>query len=140
MTLIARHEGIWESEVTSILVADDDKVVSLQICGLLRQRGYVPTPVFDSMQALMVAMRMPHPDGIILDIGMPGGTGIETLRRLKASSRTVAIPVIVVSGTIDTTHADLVRALGAESFLPKPVDPEKLVAAIERAVGPAPAR
>jgi chemotaxis family two-component system response regulator PixH len=118
-----------------VLVAEDDKVVSLQICGLLKQRGYVPTPVFDSLQAIMTAMRSPHPDGIILDIGMPGGTGIETLKRLKASSRTNNIPVVVVSGTIDPAQSDQVIALGAEAFLPKPVDPETLGATVERVFG-----
>jgi CheY-like chemotaxis protein len=120
-----------------ILVAEDDKVASSQICGLLQQRGYVAVPVFDSTQTMMVATRMPYPDGIILDIGMPGGTGIELLRRLKSLARTVSIPVIVVSGSLDPEHPDIVRELGAETFLGKPVDLEALAAAIERAVGPA---
>lgn len=118
-----------------ILVAEDDKVISLQICSLLKKSGYAPTPVFDSMQALMVAMRTPPPDLIVLDIGLPGGTGIETLRKLKASSRTHSIPVVVVSATIDPTHADEVLDLGATAFLSKPVDPAELRAAVTEAVG-----
>lgn len=118
-----------------ILVAEDDKVISLQVCALLKKSGYAPTPVFDSMQALMVAMRTPAPDLIVLDIGLPGGTGIDTLRKLKASARTNSIPVIVVSGTIDPTHADQVLDLGADAFIPKPVDPDGLRAAVAEAVG-----
>lgn len=119
-----------------ILVAEDDKVVSLQICALLKQSGHAMTPVFDAMQAFMSAMRMPQPELIILDIGLPGGTGIETLRRLKSSARTIGIPVIVVSGTLDPTHEDVVLGLGADTFLAKPVDPAALRAAVDQAVDP----
>jgi CheY-like chemotaxis protein len=122
--------------VTRILVADDDQVVSRQICGLLKQRGYAATPVFDSTQAFMQATREPYADAIILDITMPGGSGIEMLRKLKALPRTQAIPVIIVSGTTDPTHEATALELGADAFLHKPVDPDALCAAVERAMGP----
>jgi len=117
-----------------IIVAEDDPVVSAQICGLLKRRGYSPIPVFDALQALMTAMRV-SPDGIILDIGLPGGNGIETLKRLKASSKTIAIPVIVVSDTVDPADADTILDLGAERFFPKPTDPESFCDAVEEIVG-----
>ena len=123
-----------------ILVAEDDRAISLQICGILRNRGYVPTPVFDAMQATQIAMRNPHPDGIVLDLGMPGGSGVQTIRRLKASSHTMMIPIIVVSGTSDQTLVDTALALGAAVFLPKPVDANALCAAVAEAVGTPPAR
>lgn len=120
-----------------ILVADDDKVVSVQICGLLRQRGYDVTPVFDSTQAFMLAMRQPHPAGIVLDINMPGGNGVELVRKLKTLPRTRTIPILVVSGTTDPTHAATVVEHGAAAFLAKPLDPEAFCAAAESAFGPA---
>jgi CheY-like chemotaxis protein len=123
-----------------ILVAEDDKAISLQICGILRNRGYAPTPVFDGMQATQMAMRNPHPDGIVLDIGMPGGSGIQTIKRLKASSHTMMIPIIVVSGTSDQKLVESALALGAAAFLPKPVDATTLCAAVAEAVGTPPPR
>jgi DNA-binding response OmpR family regulator len=118
----------------NVLVAEDDRVVSAQICGLLKRRGYSAIPVFDALQALMTAMRT-VPDGIILDIGLPGGTGIETLKRLKSSTKTIAIPVIVVSGTIDPADADTVLDIGAERFFPKPIDPDAFCDAVDEIVG-----
>lgn len=121
-----------------ILVADDDKAISLQICGILRNHGHEPTPVFDSMQATQVAMHTPYPDVVILDLSMPGGTGMQTLRRLKQSTHTSMIPIIVVSGTTDPKQVEAALALGAATFLHKPVDATALCAAVDEALGMSP--
>ena len=113
-----------------ILVADDDRVLSLMICGVLRKDGHQPTPAFDAMQTVMFAMRSPSPDLVLLDISMPGGTGVEALKKLQISSKTAHIPVIVISGSIDPSMPEQVKALGAARFLSKPIDPEMLLAAV----------
>jgi len=107
----------------------------------VREAGHVPVPVYDAMQALMFAMRPPVPALIILDINMPGGTGLEALRKLKLSARTSPIPVIVLSGSVEQDMPEQVKGLGAEVFLAKPIDPEQLLHAVRRALGEAePAR
>ena len=118
-----------------ILVADDDRVLSLMICGVLREAGHNPVPAFDAMQALMFAMREPVPDIVLLDISMPGGTGLEALKKLQISSKTAHIPVIVISGSSDPAMPEQVKALGARRFLPKPIDPEVLLAAVRQVAG-----
>jgi len=115
-----------------ILVAEDDKVVSLLVCGILREQGHQVLAAFDQMQTIMFANKLPGPDAIVLDLNMPGGTGGETLRRLKTSSRTVYTPVIVLSGTTDPNAPKLVAELGGESFLSKPVNREAFLAELER--------
>jgi DNA-binding response OmpR family regulator len=115
-----------------ILVADDDRVLSQLVCEIVRKAGHVPIAAFDAMQALMFAMRAPGPGLIILDINMPGGTGLEALRKLKLSARTAPIPVIVLSGSDDAAMPEQVKALGADEFFPKPIDPDALVGAIQR--------
>ena len=115
-----------------ILVADDDRVLSQLLCEVVRKAGHVPIAAFDAMQALMFAMRTPAPGLIILDINMPGGTGLEALRKLKLSARTSPVPVIVLSGTDDAAMPEQVRALGADEFLPKPIDPDVLLGVIQR--------
>lgn len=117
-----------------ILVADDDRVISLLVCATLRRAGYTPIPAFDAMQALMFAMRAPLPDAIILDLNMPGGGGFETLKKLKSSARTADIPVLVLSGDASDATPAAVADLGAVSFLPKPVVPETMLAELDRAL------
>jgi len=115
-----------------ILVADDDKVISLLICATLRRAGHTPIPAFDAMQALMFAMRAPQPDAIILDLNMPGGGGLEALKKLKSSARTTGIPVLVISGDSSPAAPGAVTDLGAESFLPKPIVAETMLGELDR--------
>jgi len=120
----------------NILVADDDKVVSMLICGILRDEGHQTLTAFDQMQALMFAAKSPGPDAIILDLNMPGGAGRETLRRLKTSAKTRHICVIVLSGTTDADAPAIVRELGGNAFLPKPVNREHLLAELALVIDP----
>jgi CheY-like chemotaxis protein len=117
-----------------ILVADDDLVMSQLICAIVREAGHEPMPAFDAMQTVMFAMRSPAPALIILDISMPGGTGVEALRKLKRSAKTSMIPVVVLSGSADAGMPAQVKALGAVDYLPKPIAPESLLAAVSRAL------
>ena len=113
----------------NILVADDDKVLSAMLCGVLKEAGHICIPAFDSMQAMMNAMRQPL-DLVLLDINMPGGTGVEVLKRLKNSSKTKRIPVVIITGSTDAALPEQAKALGAVQFLTKPVDPELLLQAV----------
>jgi DNA-binding response OmpR family regulator len=117
----------------NILVAEDDKMLSKMMCAILKEGGHISVPAYDSIQALMYAMRQP-PDLVLLDIYMPGGTGIGVLRKLKASSRTSFVPVVVISGSTDPDLPAQVLELGAARFLPKPLDPEALLNAVRDAV------
>ena len=119
-----------------VLIADDDRVLSLLLSTRLKAKGCEIVNAYDAMQAMMAALRA-KPDVIVLDIHMPGGTGIEALKKLKGNSYTTSIPVIVLSGSMDPgAAATLVRDLGAEEFIPKPTDPESVFEAVKRAVNP----
>ncbi len=117
----------------NIIVADDDKVLSQMICGILRENGHKPMPAFDAMQVMMFAMRQ-SPDLVLLDISMPGGTGLDVLRKLKSNSKTANVPVIVITGSTDQKLPDEVIKLGASQFLAKPIDPDVLMDAVKSAV------
>ncbi|MEO7456155.1 MAG: response regulator transcription factor [Gemmatimonadaceae bacterium] len=117
----------------NILVADDDKILSSVICAILSDAGHIAVPAYDSMQTMMFVMKKP-PDLVVLDINMPGGTGLDVLRRLKMSSKTKAVPVVVLTANTDSKLPDEARALGATNFLMKPVDPDALLAAVQAAI------
>ena len=124
-------ELAWtETNGVRVLVADDDKMLSQMLCSVLRQVGHKATPAFDAVQVMMMAKRDPMPDLILLDINMPGGSGLKTLNSLKSSSHTCDIPIIIISGSIDTTAPDQARKLGAARFVSKPVDPSMLLQTI----------
>ncbi|MBA4070359.1 MAG: hypothetical protein C0497_00755 [Gemmatimonas sp.] len=118
----------------TVLLADDDKVQTMMLSSQLRARGYSVAAAFDATYAFMVAMKSP-PDAVVLDIMMPGGTGRAVLERLKGSSKTIQIPVVVLSSIADPKVVGEVMALGAAEYLHKPVDVEALDAALRRALG-----
>lgn len=120
-----------------VLLADDDRVLTQLLSNRLRARGVEIVVAHDSMQALMSAMRSPV-DAIVLDIQMPGGTGIEALRKLKASTKTSSIPVLVLSANGDAETLAQVKALGADGFLLKPIEPDALYRALCDALGQTP--
>ena len=108
-----------------VLIADDDRVLSQVLSARLTAKGWTVQAAYDAMQTVMFAMRL-MPDAIVLDVHMPGGTGIAALKQLKASAKTSQIPVLVLSGSTDAAEADGPRALGASQFVFKPVDPDVL--------------
>ena len=118
-----------------VLIADDDRVLTRLATAGLKTRGWQVEVAHDAMQALMFAMKPPHPDVIALDIGMPGGSGMAVLKKLQQSSRTSQIPVVVVSGSITEADEAMVLGLGAAAFLRKPVDAQMLHETLSRVAG-----
>ncbi len=114
-----------------VLIADDDKLIDAAFSAVFRKHGWQTVVAFDAMQALMFAKQTPMPDVILLDISMPGGSGLMALERLKSAKLTAGIPVVVVSGSDDPGLPDKVKGMGAVGFVKKPVDPEALAQAVE---------
>jgi CheY-like chemotaxis protein len=108
-----------------ILVADDSRFQIALLTQGLQENGFEVVVAQDACQAGMVARRT-APDAIVLDINMPGGSGIEVLRRLRRSLKTQSIPVVVVSGTSDSEVRNDAMKLGVTDFLAKPVDLNQL--------------
>src|SRR5207249_9730668 len=90
------------AETMHVLIADDDQVTVQLLSSVLEASGFELSIARDAMQAVMMAMRKP-PDAVILDIGMPGGSGLQVLERLKASPKTHPVPVL--GGTAVTDPA-----------------------------------
>jgi len=118
-----------------VLVADDDRAFVRLLSARLQAKGMDVTVAQDVVQATIAARRT-RPDAVVLDISMPGGTGMDVLKRLRDSAQSALTPVIVVSGSSDPALPEQVMKLGADAFLPKPVDFDALLAALESAGSP----
>ena len=112
-----------------VLVVDDDDA----IVGLLRMtlelEGFAVEVASDGSTALELVRRDP-PDLVLLDVMMPGLSGLEVVRRLRADAATVALPVLLV--TARGLPADRVVGLtaGADDYIVKPFDLAELVARV----------
>ena len=118
-----------------ILVADDDRVTLDTLGAQLRGVGYQVLTAMDAMQAFMVAQRS-APDAVLLDIQMPGGTGLDTLKRLRTSTKTQNVPVIAMSALPGAEPKTRALALGAVEFFAKPVDFARLRESLARLLEP----
>ena len=104
-----------------ILIADDSRVYVHLISGWLHDRGFKVVLASDAIQAFVMATQY-RPDAVVLDISMPGGSGIDVLKKLKLSTKTKHIPVLVVTGNAGNEMRSLVKRLGAADLLEKPLD------------------
>lgn len=118
-----------QSAGPTILVADDDKVMAQLVSGRLSRAGYRVVVAYDALQATMLAMQL-HPAAVILDLNMPGGRGVEVLKRIKTSSKTCLIPVLVLSGSVEASEQQTVLELGADRFFSKPPDFDRIQACL----------
>ena len=96
-----------------------------------------------SAEDALVAIEQRHPDAIVLDFRLPGMSGAELCRRVKADAATVDIAIVILSGSADETMK--VHESGADAFMRKPFSPLELLDVVERLTGglesvPPPAR
>jgi len=110
-----------------ILVIDDDR----ELVDLLREylvpEGFTVDAAFDHSTGLSKAL---HGDDelVILDVMLPGGSGFELLKRLRAES--TATPVLLLTARGDAVDRIVGLEIGADDYLPKPFDPRELLARI----------
>lgn len=112
-----------------ILLADDDTLVLATFGRGLRDAGYQVLVAASGQEALEVAERE-EPDLAILDIRMPGMTGVETSRQMRA----LGIPVIHLSAYDDRETLGSALNEGALAYLVKPIDVTKAIPTIEAAL------
>jgi CheY-like chemotaxis protein len=118
-----------------ILVVDDHHLILRLLDLMLEFAGHVPVGVESGALALAEAHRDP-PDVCVVDELMPGLSGSDTIRALRASSdpRLARLPIIGISGRAGSREGLI--AAGADAFLTKPIDERALLATIE-AIAPA---
>ncbi|MCC7538954.1 MAG: response regulator [Deltaproteobacteria bacterium] len=109
-----------------VIVDDSETFLALERAAL--EDRYAITTASDGAEGL-ARIRQLRPDVALIDLAMPAMNGDDVLRAMKADPELASIPVVIVSSQVH--RGPEVRALGAE-FLPKPVDPEELVATVAR--------
>ncbi|HTP50351.1 MAG TPA: ATP-binding protein, partial [Anaeromyxobacteraceae bacterium] len=119
-----------------VLVVDDDPDTLEALRQLLEQAG-ARVAVAASTAEAMTSLERAAPDVILSDIGMPGEDGISLIRKVRGRDSTRGRPIPAMALTAYTQAEDRERALdaGYQVFLPKPVDPGVLTAAVARLAG-----
>jgi len=117
-----------------ILLVDDDMDLLRGLSIRLRASGYDVAFATDGLFAITQAVEQ-KPDVIILDIGLPCGDGFHVLQRLRSLLPVSHIPIIILTARDPSTTQERALKGGAEAFFQKPPDNDKLLAAIQSALG-----
>jgi two-component system, response regulator RegA len=113
----------------SILIVEDDDVFRRRLAQAFADRGFEVREARDADEALDAA-RHDTPEFVVVDLRMPGRSGLDVVRELKALDAATSIVVLTGYGSI-ATALEAVR-LGAQHYLTKPADVEAILAAFER--------
>ena|SRR5579859_566018 len=118
-----------------ILIVEDDGAMRKVLHAQLRTAGYDAIPVADAVVAFAEIRKQP-PDLILLDLGLPGGGGLNLMQRLQSIPKYAVIPIVVVSAQPRSTGIEAeVIDKGAAAFFEKPVPAEALLEKVRELIG-----
>lgn len=113
-----------------ILVVDDDSEYLEMINLLLERGGHQVSLSAEGEEGLQMALAEP-PDLVILDVMMPGVTGYEICRRLRAEPETAYVPILILTARGQPVDRDAALAAGADDYMSKPVTMTELSDRVE---------
>ncbi len=124
----------YEGPRRRVLIADDIPESRAFLNDALQSLDFTTVEASDGFEALERAQASP-PDLILIDNSMPGMTGNEALRHMRAHKALADVPVIAVSASASADDQRRSLAAGATAFMPKPVDIDKLLCVIASHLG-----
>jgi DNA-binding response OmpR family regulator len=113
-----------------VLIADDDPDILGLVAFKVRKAGFTVETATDGIAALELAKRT-SPDLAVLDVSMPGLTGLEVCHAMRANQRTVGVPVLLLTARAQEADIEKGFDVGANDYMVKPFSPRELVARIE---------
>jgi CheY-like chemotaxis protein len=118
----------------TVLVCDDEPVLRMLVRATLDQGNYTVVEACDGDEAL-ARTRSEQPDLILLDMMMPGRSGSDVLRELRANPATAKTPVIMLTARAQASDREAMNVAGADHYLTKPFSPIGLASLVEEVLG-----
>jgi two-component system phosphate regulon response regulator PhoB len=113
-----------------ILVVEDERDLAEMLSYNLSRAGYAPTVAHDGPRAVQLAQSSP-PDGVILDLMLPGLGGLEVARVLRENPSTTSIPILMLTARAEEADELAGLAAGADDYVTKPFSVKVLLARVE---------
>lgn len=117
-----------------VLVIEDEPNISEAIRFILRRDGWTVT-VLDSGEHALATIAERRPDLVILDVMLPGVSGFDVLRAIRADGAVRDLPVIMLTAKGQAAARELARESGASLFMAKPFANSELLAAVRQLAG-----
>jgi DNA-binding response OmpR family regulator len=112
-----------------VLIVEDDPDIAELVSRYLEKAGFATQWVASGRDALQQIVVRP-PDLVVLDLMLPQVDGLEICRQLRASDRTAAVPIIMVTARVEESERIVGLEIGADDYLAKPFSPSELVARV----------
>ena len=106
----------------AVLIVDDNPLNLELACDVLELEGFHVTLVNSGEKSIALA-REKAPDLILMDLRMPGMSGLETMHELRKSEKTRHIPVVVLTASVMLGDKERLLAEGFDGFMQKPISP-----------------
>ena len=119
-----------------ILIVDDEPNILMSLEYLMQREGFEVRVARDGLQAI-AAIEQETPDLILLDVMMPGKTGLEVCQHVRAIERLRAVQIIMLTAKGRETDIAKGLALGANAYVTKPFSTRDLVAQVRSLLPPA---
>ena len=116
--------------MTAVLIADDDADIRDLVAFKLEQANLDVVAVGDGVSALQ-AVRTHHPKLVVLDVSMPGMSGLDVCRMLRADPQTKDILVLMLTARVQEQDVEGGFSAGADDYVTKPFSPRELVSRIQ---------
>ncbi|MBI2943159.1 MAG: response regulator [Candidatus Wallbacteria bacterium] len=130
MSVWGQQSDRLEPELPKVVVVDDDDANRDLLCSLLQPQGYEVLTAGDGREAIGL-VRSRRPDIVLLDLLMPGVSGIEVCETLKQDRSTGQIPIVMLTGLCGSEEKIRSIRAGANDFITKPFIQEELLLRIE---------
>ena len=117
-----------------ILVVEDNDLNRKLFCDVLKANGHEVVPLADGNNVLATARKF-SPDLVIMDIQLPGVSGVDLIAEIKRDGELAKVPVLAVTAYAGKGDEERIRGAGAEDYLAKPVSIGPFMAAVRRLVG-----
>jgi len=113
-----------------IILIEDDQDINRLVTHYLTKEGYIIKSSQDGIRGLQL-IKQEKPDLVILDLMLPEMDGLEVCKRLRADSKTSALPIIMLTAKGEESDKIVGLELGADDYMTKPFSPKELVARIK---------
>lgn len=104
-----------------ILIVEDDEKSRRLMKDVLEHQGYAVMET-DQGEIGMALIRAHHPKLVLMDIHLPGMSGLDALREIRADAAIAATPVVAVTASVMGNDRDKIRNSGFDGFEPKPLN------------------
>ena len=118
----------------NVLIAEDEPAISETLSFLLGRAGWRCETVADG-EAVLPTLRRRRAGLVILDIMLPGRSGLDVLRALRGDSDYAGLPVLILTARGQKADRQLALDLGADGFISKPFANDELIREVQRLLG-----